>query len=122
MVALGMTSKEVGEKREKQMLTNRNTIESRIKENWEYLSAMPHPEDMISELAESEVPVYTHEIISEWSDLPTDARDEWVDVFVVDDDTTIATLMGYDLFLYYQSEFFIVFGNLTAEAESEVNA
>ena len=104
------------------MLTNRLTIESRIKENWEYLSAMPHPEDMISELAESEVPVYTHEIISEWSDLGSDARDEWQGVFVANEETTIATLMGYDLFLYYQSEFFIVFGNLTAEAENEVNA
>ena len=102
------------------MLTNQITIESRIKENWEQLSAMPHPEDLISQLADSEVPVYTHEIISEWSDLTLDYRDEWQGVFEVNEDTTISTLMGYDLFLYYQNAFSVAFIAVRDELEREV--
>ena len=57
-------------------------------------------EDDIHQIAEGYVPVYYNEIISEWQELPMEHTDTWQD-FGISEDTTIFTLMGYDLFNYY---------------------
>jgi hypothetical protein len=57
-------------------------------------------EDDIHQTADGYVPVYYNEIISEWQALPMEHTDTWQD-FGISNDTSIFTLMGYDLFNYY---------------------
>jgi hypothetical protein len=59
------------------------------------------PDRAITEMADSLCPVYTSEIIAEWTELPNEHSDAWQDLGVVSNDSTITSLMTLDLYLYY---------------------
>lgn len=76
-------------------LTTYEEIKEEILNDWEDIT-----EDDIHQIADGYVPVYYSEIIKEWQELPMEDTDTWRD-FGISEDTTIFTLMGYDLFNYY---------------------
>lgn len=58
-------------------------------------------ERAISEMADSLCPIYTADIVAEWTELPSDKSDVWQDLTVVSNDSTITSLMTLDLYSYY---------------------
>ena len=54
----------------------------------------------IHEMADSLCPVYTSEIIAEWTELPSEHSDRWQELGA-DNLSTITSLMSTDLYLYY---------------------
>lgn len=100
------------------MLTSYDAIKQIIVDNWEYLKDIRYPEDDLVEFADSEVPVYTHEIIQEWQDLPRDFQDEGWRIFSPDmTDLTITDLMRYDLYHYYQTQFDLAYRDVEDEMD-----
>ena len=89
-------------------LTTYEEIKEELLNDWDNIS-----EDDIHQIADGYVPVYYGEIISEWQDLPMEHTDTWQD-FGINNDTSIFTLMGYDLFNYYYQ--------LTDKAFSEIKS
>ena len=99
------------------MLTPYQEIKELIARNLEEIQTTAYPEDALSEWADSEVPVYTHEIISEWCELETNYRDAGQDYRNGDGQESITTLMTYDLYNYYQEQFRIAYADLTEGQE-----
>jgi hypothetical protein len=102
------------------MLTSYSDVKDQVlTEIREYdLTNDTYPEDRLSEMADSEVPTYTNEIISEWCDLPFDSRDRWQD-FGSDSNATITHLMALDLVIYYQELFRQAYFELTKDLEEQ---
>jgi hypothetical protein len=102
------------------MLTSYSDVKDQVlTEIREYdLTNDTYPEDRLNEMADSAVPVYTNEIISEWVDLPFDSRDRWQD-FGADSNATITHLMALDLLVYYQELFSQTYFELTKDLEEQ---
>ena len=77
-----------------------------------------YPEDRLNEMADSAVPIYTNEIISEWCELPFDSRDRWQD-YGADSNSSITHLMALDLLVYYEEQFRHAFAELTKDLEEQ---
>lgn len=75
-----------------------------------------YPEDILSDWADAEVPVYNHHIIEEWTSLPNDQTDAWKE-FGYDNNASIIDLMKIDLYLYYSQ----AFQNAWLEIKSAMN-
>lgn len=58
------------------------------------------PETCIQEMAESLCPIYTADIIAEWTELPSDKSDAWQEIGA-SENATITERMSTDLYLYY---------------------
>lgn len=86
------------------MLTPYAEILETVARNLETIQDNPYPDDALSEWADSEVPIYTNEIIAEWRDLDSDYWDRGSDYKA--DDSTIVDLMRYDLYAYYTESFY----------------
>jgi hypothetical protein len=89
------------------MLTSYTDIKNRVIEMIDANELGYYPDrdqDTLYELADGEVPVYYHEIISEWSDLPMSASDRWEEMGL-DANATITDRMRVDLLLHYESEY-----------------
>lgn len=97
------------------MLTPYTEILQAIRDDWETLIDHPYPEDVLSEWADSEVPIYTTEIIAEWRDLDSDYWDRGNDYKT--DDSTITDLMRYDLYAYYTESFYRAYREITDSLE-----
>lgn len=54
----------------------------------------------VQEMTDNLVPVYTAEIISEWTELPSDKSDRWEELGT-GEGKSITSLMSLDLYLYY---------------------
>lgn len=78
-------------------LTTYQEIKDEILSDWDNIT-----EDDIHQIADGYVPVYYSDIIKEWQEMPSEFTDTWKD-FGISNDTSIFTLMGYDLFNYYYS-------------------
>jgi hypothetical protein len=105
------------EKEKKLMLITHEKAKNNILESWEWIKDATVPEDYVIEMADSDVPIYTSEIISEWVELPSEYSNrfsEMRDTF--DSSITIENLMLDDLYLYYQ---FIYSGALAEILEAE---
>lgn len=95
-------------------------IKKEIKENFEQIHNNAYPQDLLTEYADSYLPVYYNEIIADYAEMPRDYEDAWKDG-VITSDTNIYTLMSYDLFYYYLAKVNQAYEELLTERE-EVNA
>lgn len=100
------------------MLTTDQEIREEIIEHWGWLEETPYPEDYLTELADSQTPIYYGDIIKEWQDMPSSFTDTWQE-FGVSQDTTITSLMTIDLFNYYRTKYTEIYEEVKEEKESE---
>jgi hypothetical protein len=81
-------------------------IKTEILNFWHELEESAHPEDLLTELAESYVPIYYNETISQWTELSDgDSNMFWEIRSEIKSGTTIYDLMRDDLYLYLTREF-----------------
>jgi hypothetical protein len=59
-----------------------------------------YPEDELTELVDSDLPVYYSEIIYQWAKLPSEFENPIIGN--VDENTTIYNLMSFDLYDFYK--------------------
>ena len=71
----------------------------------------------VSEWASEFVPVYCHEILKDWTEMPNDYTDSWQDDFTPDNKTGIFTLMGWDLYNYYYATTYEIYNEIVNEQE-----
>ena len=110
------------------MEMNRSDIKGDILSNWDYLKESNYPEDVLSELAESTLPVYHHRILSDWTEMPNEYTDSWKDSITVEKDGTVSlgnnpsiyTLMLVDLFNYYSDTYAEIYGEVRQDKEQEL--
>lgn len=98
-------------------LTTRDEIKSEILDHLEQLQEMQYPEDLLTELSESNTPIMYHDIISEWQQMPSEFDNGW-QVYGFDESFEsggIYSLMGIDLQLYYESQFLEVWEEVKSE-------
>jgi hypothetical protein len=94
-------------------LTTYGEIKQRIKAELTQLNVSAYPDDIIRELADSEVPIYYNEIINAWCQLSTDYSDRWkVENYEGD---RITDLMAYDLAIYYSDKFDLAWDEIRKE-------
>lgn len=98
-------------------LTTYEQIEQEVKDAKEELLDHAYPDDLLREWADAEVPVYTHEIISEWQELESDYRDQWQELGE-ESGKGISDLMQIDLYLYYCHAYELAWSNVQAEIEA----
>ena len=96
-----------------------NDIKNDIIDHWEQLSEMAHPEDLLTELADSACPVYYSGILKDWTEMPNAFTDSWQESTEPTQNTTIFSLMLIDLFNYYNAEYAEIFDEVKDEKESE---
>ena len=107
---------------------NRSDIKSDILDNWDYLSETNYPEDFLTELAESALPVYYHRILSDWTEMPNEYTDSWKEMAVIREDgavfmgdkQSIYNLMLMDLFNYYHDTYSEVYAEVRQDKEQEL--
>lgn len=88
-------------------LTTYNEIKERVREHLTQLKETPYPEDLLSELADSESPIYYSDVMKEWCELPSEYCDRWKE-YGYDankNEGGIFSLMSIDLTFYYLEEF-----------------
>jgi hypothetical protein len=64
-----------------------------------------YPEDELTELVDSDLPVYYSEIIYQWAKLPSE-YEQPLSNHVITDETNIYSLMGFDLYDFYRDTYF----------------
>lgn len=72
-----------------------------IKEGLAPFQGNDYPEDDLHQYADGLVPIYYSEIVQEWTDLDAEYKDQWHELGEAGPDSTIYSLMGIDLYLYY---------------------
>jgi hypothetical protein len=99
-------------------------IKADLLDNWAHFADMPYCQDLITELAESAIPIYYSQIIKDWQEMPNEYTDSWKETTEATNDSTIYSLMGVDLYNYYQDTYRQVYVELKQEQEAaaEVNA
>ncbi len=97
-------------------LTTYDQIYKQVEDEKEQLLASTYPDDLLSEWADSEVPVYNHEIIAEWTALDWDCRDQWKEMGA-DNNTSIVDLMKIDIYLFYRECYTLAWIKLQEELE-----
>lgn len=80
------------------MLKSYDEIKSQVVSEWAYFADSPNRAS--HELADSLVPIYTTDVISEWSSLSWNESDRWHE-YGLSESPTIAEMMKTDLFIYY---------------------
>ena len=98
------------------MRMNYNDIKADILFHLDQLKENAYPEDLITELADSAVPVYYSDIISDWSEMPSEFNDSWEE-FGLPQEVTIIGLMTLDLFNYYQTQYQTIYREITEQEE-----
>ena len=102
------------------MYMDNSDIKSDILDNWERLKESPHPEDWLTEMAESACPVYYSDILKDWQEMPSEFNDSWQENGIpTTEKTTIFGLMGWDLYFYYDSEYRRIFAEVRHDKEQE---
>jgi hypothetical protein len=102
------------------MRMNNSDIKSDILDHWEQLSEMAHPEDLLTELAESACPIYYSDILKDWQEMPSEFNDSWKENGIeTTAETTIFGLMGWDLYFYYENQYQTIFTEIRLDKEQE---
>jgi hypothetical protein len=82
-------------------------IKNDLNENWENFAGLEEQDasDKLVEYADGYIPVYNHEIIKDWAEMPSEFNDSWKDQ-IGDEilDRGIISLMAIDLFTFYMEE------------------
>lgn len=82
-------------------------IKKDLSDNWEEFADLDEQDasDKYLEYADGYVPVYNHEIIKDWAEMPAEFNDSWKDQIVNEIlDRGIVSLMAMDLFTFYLEE------------------
>lgn len=98
------------------MYFNDTEIRREIIENWQQLTDTAYPSDLLTEWAGSTVPVYYHQIISDWQEMPNEFTDSWEE-FGLPQEVTITGLMSMDLFNYYLNRYTAIYSEIKEEME-----
>jgi hypothetical protein len=100
------------------MTTTYLEIKEEIERRLSEFTDSAYPEDLLREEADSLTPVYNHEIIKEWAEMPSEFNDSWRqygwDEYL--EQGGILGLMRIDLMHYYESLTAKAYEELTAEA------
>ena len=102
------------------MRMNYSDIKQELIDNWQQLAESAYPEDLVSELVESALPVYYGDIIRDWQEMPSDYSDSWREEFY--EGETITALMTYDLWRYYSDQYHSLYNTIKQEKEELENA
>ena len=86
-------------------------IRKEIQADKEYLLADNYPQDRATEYADSAVPVYYYQIVSDWNELETDDQNQFGEV-VSELPSRIEDLMKVDLYLFYLNAYTIAINEL----------
>lgn len=103
------------------MLITLEKAKSNILESWEWIKDNQYPEDYVTEMAYSDMPVYTSDAIREWCELPSENSNRFSEIRseIFANEITIQDLMADDLCLYYQEIYSQALAEIqNAEAES----
>lgn len=93
-------------------------IKNDILDNWEQIAESANYEDLINELAQSACPVYYSEILKDWQEMPSEWNDSWQENGIpTTERTTIFSLMSWDLYFYYESQYNIAYTEIKEEKE-----
>tara|TARA_R110000803_G_scaffold107000_5_gene175144 strand:+ start:310 stop:612 length:303 start_codon:yes stop_codon:yes gene_type:complete len=95
-------------------------IKAELIENLQYLKETPYPEDMVAELADSNVPIYNGDVIRTWQEMPSDFDDRWKDYGydTQKNEGGIVKLMQIDLTFYYLEQFSAIWEEIKEEEEN----
>jgi hypothetical protein len=100
------------------MRMNYQEIKNDILDHWEQLAESAHYEDLVNELAESACPIYYSDILKDWQEMPSEWNDSWKENGIeTNQETTIFSLMGWDLYFYYESLYNIAYTEIKEEKE-----
>jgi hypothetical protein len=97
------------------MLTTYTEILKIVSDDLANIQDHPFVDDALTEYADSEVPVYNSDIVEEWRELPYNSWDSGRDLR--DHDSGILDLMRYDLYTYYNEQFYRAYQQLTEEQD-----
>jgi hypothetical protein len=94
---------------------NYSDIKQELKDHWEQFASNREPGDLLNEFADSACPVYYGEIIKDWQEMPSAFSDVWAEEGYTSD--SITALMAYDLYNYYNHEYYKIYQELCEEME-----
>lgn len=98
------------------MYNSKEEIREELLSEWDSIHETSRVEDLLLELSESFVPVYNHEIIKDWSEMPSEFEDSWKDSYnEVPEEVGIIGLMRTDLSNYYYDTTFDIYYELRKE-------
>jgi hypothetical protein len=75
-----------------------------------------YPDDELTELVDSDLPIYNSEIVYQWSKLPSEFENELIGN--VDKGTTIYNLMSFDLYDFYKDVYSKALEEIKEEKEN----
>lgn len=82
------------------MYTTREYIKQELSQDWAEITAAEYADDLLFRFVDGIMPVYYHEIIKDWTEMPSEYTDSWQDDGAKPEEGIIA-LMTSDLFNYY---------------------
>lgn len=100
------------------MLTTIQTIKSELADSFDWLT-----EDNLEQFVDGYVPIYTNEIIAEWTLMPSEYDNSWMEYTEGESfKRTITDLMALDLYNYYRDQVRVAYEELIAENEAEAES
>lgn len=97
-------------------------IKREIEQNWEQFQEARYPQDLLDEFADSAIPVYNHELIRDWQEMPSQFDNSWQEYGLPStkvEEITIYGLMRIDLYNYYRDEFERAYREIYKNIEKE---
>lgn len=95
-------------------------IKKDLNDNWEEFVGLDEQDasDKLIEYADGYIPVYNHEIIKDWAEMPAEFEDSWKDL-IGDEilDRGIVSLMSIDLMTFYMEETTRAYNEIKSEKE-----
>jgi hypothetical protein len=101
------------------MLSNRKEIKEYLLEEIDQIKESNYPEDLVTELADSLIPIYYSDILKDWTDLDWEFCDRWKEYGydTQKNDGGIMKLMQVDLSFYYIETALSVWEEIKKELE-----
>jgi hypothetical protein len=101
------------------MRMNYTDIKNDILEHWEQIDA-DYSDELLNQLADSALPIYYGDIISDWQQMPNEFTDSWQEFYEATgaDGKGITELMTIDLWNYYVAEYNRIYNEIIEEKES----
>jgi hypothetical protein len=93
-------------------------IKQELTDNWEQFESNQYPEDALGEFADSALPIYYNDILTDWQEMPSEFNDSWQEFGLPSSKTeeiTIFGLMTIDLYNYYQHQYSLAYRELCDE-------
>lgn len=99
-------------------LITHEEAKQQLRDEWSWLKDAKHIHDDVRHISNSNLPVYTADIIKVWTELPNEYSNKFSEIRSAGEwlDFTIEELMNDDLWLYYD----FVFSNALSELAEEL--